>query len=51
MHRYYTEFLSLVHISLLFSHLLRNEVSAVEETMLVYNIIPFILTEWTGMDQ
>jgi hypothetical protein len=48
---YYSELLSLVRVSLLFFHLLRNEVSAVEENILFYNTIPFVLTEWTGMDQ
>jgi len=50
MHCYYSELVPLVRVSLLFFHFFRNEVSAVEENILVYNILPFVLTDWAGMD-
>jgi hypothetical protein len=51
MHRHYSEFLFLVRITLTCFLLRPNEVCAVQENILDYNINPFVRTEWNGMDQ
>jgi hypothetical protein len=50
MNRHYSEFLFVVRVTLICFLLRRNKVCAVQENIFDYNINPFVLAEWTGMD-